>query len=109
VKLADLRKLAIRRQTRIRFRLRNGQECVITEHGVAQVAALRGIPDFNLEEELASAASFLLDPVVATGKKGPKGPPPGPEGAHKGTPVGREELAGMASGGSAADAPHEDD
>ncbi len=109
MKLADLRKLAIRRQTRIRFRLRNGLECVITEHGVAQVAALKGVPDFNLEEELAAAASFLLDPVVATGKKGPKGASAGPGGAPKGTPVSREELAGMASGGSAAEAPHEDD
>jgi hypothetical protein len=102
MKLADLRKLAIRRQTRISFRLRNGLECVITEHGVAKVAALKGVPDFNLEQELASASSFLLDPV-AVGKKGPKGAP-------SSTPVGREELAVMAGGGSAAEAPsHEDD
>ena len=102
MKLADLRKLAIRRQTRIRFRLRNGQECVITEHGVAQVAALKGVPDFNLEEELASAASFLLDPV-AVSKKAPKG-------ASMSTPVSREELVGLASGGSSGGAPsHEDD
>jgi hypothetical protein len=102
MKLADLRKLAIRGQTRIRFRLRNGQECVVTERGVAQVAGLKGVPDFNLEEELASADSFLLDPV-ALNKKAPKSAPIS-------TPVGREELAGMASGGTAGAAPsHEDD
>ena len=55
MKLADLRKLAIRRQFRIRFPLRNGMECVVNQRGVARVPALNGIPDFNLEEELSSA------------------------------------------------------
>jgi hypothetical protein len=105
VKLADLRKIAIRRQTRIRFRLRNGQECVITEHGVAQVAGLKGVPDFNLEEELALAASFLLEPVTVSKKA-----PAGTKGAAVSTPVNRGQLAGMVAGGSAAEAPsHEDD
>ncbi len=100
--LADLRKLAIRRQTRIRFGLRNGMECVITEHGVAQVPALKGVPDFNLEEELRSASAFVLDPVAAHKGKSP--------GVTNGTPVGREELAGMTAGGTAAETPsHEDD
>jgi len=103
VKLADLRKLAIRRQTRIHFSLRNGMECVISEHGVAQVPALKGVPDFNLEDELAAASSFVLDPVMVSKKQAAKGASPS-------TPLGREELAGMASGGSAAEAPgHEDD
>ena len=99
MKLVDLRKLAIRRQTRIHFALRNGQECIITEHGVAQVAALRGVPDFNLEEELESAANFLLDPVV-TGKKNP---PPKPQA------IGREDLAVMAAAGATPEAPAHDD
>jgi hypothetical protein len=64
VKLADLRKLAIRDQIKIRFRLSNGLECVVTEHGVAQVPGLSGVPDFNLEQELASVADFSLEPVV---------------------------------------------
>ena len=95
--LADLRKVAIRRQTRIRFALRNGMECVISEHGVAQVTALKGVPDFNLEEELAAAANFLLDPV-AIGKKAPL-----PRS------IGREELAGMATAAPSAEAPAHDD
>ena len=99
MKLVDLRKLAIRKQIRIRFRLRNGMECVITEHGVSQVPGWHGVPDFNLEEELAQAASFLLDPVAARAK-----------GAPEGKPVPREELAGMTAGGASAEAPsHEDD
>ena len=52
MKLADLRKLSIKKQLRIRFRLKNGMECVINEHGVAQVPALQAPPEFNLEEEL---------------------------------------------------------
>ena len=61
MKLADLRRLSIRKQLRIHFRLRNGMECVISEHGIAQVPALKGVPDFNLEEELTAAGEFLLD------------------------------------------------
>ena len=102
MKLADLRKLAIRRQTRIRFRLRNGQECVITEHGVAQVAALKGVPDFNLEDELASAGSFQLDPVITEPKTRPKHP-------SDGSSMGREELAALAGAGLAPEAPPHDD
>jgi hypothetical protein len=105
VKLTDLRKLAIRRQVRIRFDLRNGMECVISEHGVAQVPALKTKPDFNLEEELASASRFLLDPVEPVKKK----PAPASKGAPVSTAVSREELAGMTAGGAAAEAPAHDD
>jgi hypothetical protein len=72
VKLADLRKLSIRQQLRIGFHLANGQECVVNERGVAEVPGLDHIPDFNLEQELASATEFTLDPAgahVQTGRK----------------------------------------
>jgi hypothetical protein len=73
MKLADLRKLSIERQYRIHFRLRNGMECVVTEHGIAKVPALGGVPDFNLETELASAHEFLLEPAQApAGKDAPR-------------------------------------
>ncbi len=90
--LADLRKLSIRKQVRIHFRLRNGMECVITEHGIAQIPELKGIPDFNLEQELVSASQFLLDPVVITGKKN----------ASSSRSLGREELSQMTVSGPAA-------
>ena len=48
MKLVDLRKVAVRQQLRIRFQISNGLECVVDQHGVAHVPALRGIPDFNL-------------------------------------------------------------
>jgi len=74
MKLADLRKFAIRKQTRIRFPLKNGMECVINELGVAHVPALKHPPDFNLEEELSAAGTFVLEPVVPAGTRNPPKP-----------------------------------
>jgi len=100
--LADLRKLSIRKKYRIHFRLRNAMECVISDHGVAQVPALQKAPDFNLEEELAAAGEFLLEPAFVTDRKNPEKP----------RTLGREEMLAMAAGGPAS-APahdeHEDD
>jgi len=85
VKLADLRKLTIRRQARIRFPLANGMECCLDEHGVARVAALQGVPDFNLEQELAAVQEFQLDTLTAD-----------PKMAVRTRTLGREELAALA-------------
>ena len=49
-------------------------ECVISEHGVAHVPALKSVPDFNLEQELASARQFTLEPLVPAGEKNPPKP-----------------------------------
>jgi hypothetical protein len=68
MKLGDLRKLAIRQHSRIRFSLANGMECVVNEHGVAQVPALKGLPDFNLERELAGAQEFHCDALTSDPK-----------------------------------------
>jgi hypothetical protein len=104
MKLGELRKLSIRKQFKIHFRLRNGMECVISEHGIAQVPALKGIPDFNLEEELAAAGEFLLEPAAVPDKKGDKKNPPIPRS------VTRAELAGMTSASpSAGTAPEHDE
>jgi hypothetical protein len=99
MKLADLRKLSIRQNLKIRFQLSNGLECVITEHGVAQVPALRRAPDFNLEQELVSISEFVLD-SAAQDQKRPIAP----------RRVGREELAAMAvPAASTAAADHEEE
>lgn len=99
MKLADLRKLSIRKQLKIRFQLPNGMECVITEHGLAQIPELRQVPDFNLERELESVSEFVLEPARVEAKS-----------PVKPKPVGREELAAMtASGPAAAAAEHEED
>ena|SRR5689334_5274739 len=102
--LADLRKLSIRNQFQIRFHLRNGMECVINDHGVAQVPALKGCPDFNLEEELAFASEFRIDPPFdPLAKKTAKA-------VVKPRSLGREEIAAMsASASPAAAAPAHDE
>ncbi|MCS6953037.1 MAG: hypothetical protein RMK57_12320 [Bryobacterales bacterium] len=64
MKLQDARKLTVRQRVRLRFRLRNGMECVIDEHGVSRVPELREPPQFNLEEEFAAAESFTLEPAA---------------------------------------------
>ena len=99
MRLADLRKLSIRQNLKIRFQLSNGLECVITEHGVVQVPALRRAPDFNLEQEMASISEFVLD-SAAQDQKRPVTP----------RRIGREELAAMAApAASAAAAEHEEE
>ena len=98
MKLGDLRKFAIRQQTRIRFPLANGLECVVNEYGVAQVPALKSIPDFNLEQELAAAQSFQLDALSAD----PKIP-------IKSRALRREELAALTDGTPAVEVHDHDD
>jgi hypothetical protein len=98
MKLADLRRLAIRRNIRIHFQLARGWECVVNEHGVAQVPALKGAPDFNLEQELAVVPQFLLESLAAGGKGRPVKP----------QLLTREQLTAMTAASPAA-AQHEED
>lgn len=97
MKLADLRKLSIRQQLKIRFQLSNGMECVVTEHGIAQVPALRRVPDFNLEQELAGVSEFVLEPAR-----------PDAKAPAKTKTVSADELTGML-GPAAAAADREED
>ena len=103
MKLAELRKLSIRTQSKVHFKLRNGMECIVTEHGIAQVPALKGIPDFNLEEELAAASEFLLEPAIISDKKSGKRNPPQPRS------LTREQVAGMAAASPSAGTASEHD
>jgi hypothetical protein len=89
MKLADLRKLAIRKQMKIRFALRNGMECVIGEDGIARVPALKAQPEFNLEQELAEAATFVVEPAVPAGQKSPPRTKP--------LSLGRKQMTAMAT------------
>jgi len=88
MKLADLRKAAIKTNVRIRFALSGGMECIVSEHGIAEVPALRSVPDagFNLEDELGRALQFTLEPVVASAKAGTR-----PQ------TLSREQLAALVS------------
>jgi hypothetical protein len=97
MKLLDLRKLAIKKQQRIRFRLKNGMECVMNEVGVAQVPGLDRVPDFNLEQELEAASVFVLEPLDTGAKNAPKP-----------RTVAREEMLALVSAAPAA-AHHHDE
>jgi hypothetical protein len=98
--LVDLRKLAIRQQSRIRFVLRNGMECIVSEDGIARVPALGAVPEFNLEQELASATAFVVEAVVPAGMKNPPKPKP--------VTMGRPELAALALDSPGARALHDE-
>ncbi|HLY19441.1 MAG TPA: hypothetical protein VKR61_19575 [Bryobacteraceae bacterium] len=67
--LADLRKVTVKKRLRIHFTLSNGMECMLNEHGIAKVAALRAPPSFNLEDELAGVREFRVEPVVGEKEK----------------------------------------
>ncbi|MEO8370808.1 MAG: hypothetical protein ABI806_16610 [Candidatus Solibacter sp.] len=70
--LVDLRKLAIRKRSQIRFKLKNGLACVINETGVARVPDLKAVPGFNLEDELSAATEFVMEAVLPEGSKAAK-------------------------------------
>jgi hypothetical protein len=93
MKLADLRRLAIRKQLKIHFKLRNGMECVVNESGVAQAPALKAVPDFNFEDELAVAEEFLVEAA----------PPAAPR------KLSRAEMTAMAADSPAAAVVHDHD
>jgi hypothetical protein len=99
MKLADLRKVTVKKHLRIRFHLSNGMECVVNEHGVAQVPALRAVPSFNLEEELVGVQAFVVEPAGAGDQN--KGKP----GARNYT---RDEMKALISAGAGAAAVHDE-
>jgi hypothetical protein len=65
MRLAELRKLAVRQRLEIRFTLSQGLECLLDSHGVVRIPALRATPAFNVEQELALAPWFRLRSVSA--------------------------------------------
>lgn len=76
-------------------------ECVVNEHGIAQVPALRAVPGFNIEEELGGAQAFLVEPADDS-------QPKGQTKARKYTRDEMTALAKTASGSAAAHDEHED-
>lgn len=69
MKLADVKRLAVRRGLNIRFNLPDGSECVIDCHGVGRVPGLNGPPNFNLEESFAAAQTFLVEANPGPGQR----------------------------------------
>jgi hypothetical protein len=101
MKLSDLRKVTVKKRLRIRFPLSNGMECVVNEHGIAQVPALRAVPAFNLEEELVGVQTFVVEAADAGEKD---------KGKPKARSYTRGEMTALAAAGTGVAAPdeHED-
>jgi hypothetical protein len=99
MKLADLRKVAVKKNLRIRFALSNGMECVLNEHGIAQVPALRAVPAFNLEDELVAVQQFVVEPAGAGEKDKTKAAPRN---------CSRSEMVTLASSGAGGDTGHDE-
>jgi hypothetical protein len=99
MKLADLRKVTVKKHLRIRFSLSNGMECVVNEHGIAQVPALRAVPSFNLEEELVGVQAFVVEPADV-----------GVKDKTKPTPrrYTRDEMTALATAGAGVQAAHDE-
>ena len=97
MKLVDLRKLAIKKQQKIRFHLNNGMDCVMNERGVALVPGLDFVADFNLEQEFESASAFILEPLDPSHKNAPKP-----------RTITREELAAMVNAAPGAALQHDE-
>ena len=68
MKLADLRRVAIKNGVRFRFPISNGMECLVNEHGIAEIPALKRVPDFDLETERARAPQYTRETVEALEK-----------------------------------------
>lgn len=66
--LLELRRYAIRKRTRVRFTLPAAGECMVNEHGVVKIPALRTVPDFNVEASLGSVEEFVLEPAQEASK-----------------------------------------
>jgi hypothetical protein len=103
MKLSDLRKVAVKKHLRIRFSISNGMECVVNEHGIAQVPALRAVPSFNLENELAAVQAFTVEPGETAGKDTVKG-----NAKPKARRYTRDEMTAFATSGGGAEAAHEE-
>jgi hypothetical protein len=101
MKLADLRKVTVKKHLRIRFSLSNGMECVVNEHGIAQVPALRAVPVFNLEDELVGVQAFVVEPVDARDKDKDKGKP-------RARSYTRDEMTAFAMAGAGVAAAHDE-
>ena len=43
-------------------------ECIITEHGVCQIPALKAPPVFQLDDQFAKAAFFVVESADAKGQ-----------------------------------------
>jgi hypothetical protein len=66
--LQDLRRYAIRNRVRVRFHVEPAGDCLVDEHGLLKIPALRGAANFDVGALLDSVDQFVLDPVQDAAK-----------------------------------------
>ena len=102
MRLSDVKRLAVKKQIRVRFTLSDGTYCIVNEHGVGTVPDLQGPPGFDLEEEFGRATEFSVESAnVEKGRDARK----------QMTVVRREQLEQMtgAEGGSTVAVPEHEE
>lgn len=72
MKLSDLRRFCAKQQSRIRFPIEGGLECIITERGLCQIPALNHPPGFRLDDQFAKAEFFIMETVGDKQRAGPR-------------------------------------
>jgi hypothetical protein len=99
MKLSDLKKVTVKKHLRIRFALSNGMECVVNEHGIAQVPALRAVPAFNLDDELVGVQAFVVEPAESPDKN---------KGKPRSQAYTRDQLVALVTAGAVGETVHDD-
>lgn len=61
--LQDLRRYAIRNKARVRFQVEPAGDCLVDEHGLVKIPALRKAAGFDVGALLDSVEQFVVDPV----------------------------------------------
>ena len=56
-----MRQYAIRKGVRVVFRVEPAGDCLVDEHGLVKVPALKAVPSFNVESLLSSVDQFALE------------------------------------------------
>ena len=62
VKLNDLRRYAILNRTPITYSDASGRQARVRRNGVVEIPGLAGAPPYNIEDVLADAQEFVLEP-----------------------------------------------
>jgi hypothetical protein len=61
MRLADLRRAAVKHSSRVVFQSAEGMQCVIDEHGLARIPNLKRATQINLEREMQAAREFRVE------------------------------------------------
>ncbi len=67
--LQDLRRYAIRHRCRIQFQVEAAGQCLVDEHGLLRIPALRTASTANVGELLGAVEQFVLEPAAENSRR----------------------------------------